>query len=85
MTQPVYKGIVRGKAVVLQEPVDLPEGTEVIVTPLEATMGSPQAVLAAMDAPPHVKPEDVEELRRLIEEGKRPVRFDNPLARKRKR
>ncbi len=85
MTQPVYKGIVRGKAVMLQEPVDLPEGTEVIVTPLAAAQGSPQAVLAAMDAPPHVQPEDVEELRRLIEEGKRPVRFDNPLARKRKR
>jgi len=85
MTQPVYKGIVRGKAVMLEEPADLPEGTEVIVTPLEAVRGSPQAVLAAMDAPPHVQPEDVEELRRLIEEGKRPVRFDNPLARKRKR
>jgi len=85
MTQPVYKGIVRGKAVMLQEPVDLPEGTEVIVTPLAAAQGSPQAVLAAMDAPPHVQPEAVEELRRLIEEGKRPVRFDNPLARKRKR
>ena len=85
MTQPVYKGIVRGKAVILQEPADLPEGTEVIVTPLEATRGSPQAVLAAMDAPPHVQPEDVEELRRLIEEGKRPVRFDSPLAHKRKR
>jgi len=85
MTQPVYKGIVRGKAVMLQEPVDLPEGTEVIVTPLAAAQGSPQAVLVAMDAPPHVQPEDVEELRRLIEEGKRPVRFDNPLERKRKR
>jgi len=56
MTQPVYKGIVRGKAVMLQEPVDLPEGTEVIVTPLAAAQGSPQAVLAAMDAPPHVQP-----------------------------
>ena len=41
--------------------------TEVLVIPFEAVLGSPQAVLAAMDAPPHLKQEDVEELRRLIE------------------
>jgi len=79
MAQPVYKGIVKGKMITLEEPRDLPEGTKVLVTLLEATKGSPQAVLAAVDAAPHVKPEDVEELMRGIEEGKRPVRFDNPL------
>jgi hypothetical protein len=84
MAQLVYKGVVRGKTIALEEPGDLPEGTEVLVTPLAAAKGSPQAVVAAMDAAPHVKPEDVEELMRCIEEGKRPVHYDNPLARKRK-
>ena len=85
MTQAIYKGIVKGKAVMLEESANLPEGTKVVVTPLEAAKGSPLALLAAMDALPHVKPEDVEELRRLIQEGKRPVRFGNPLVRKHKR
>lgn len=35
--------------------------------------------------PPHVKPGDVDELVRLIEEGKRPVRYESPLTRRRKR
>lgn len=69
----------------LEEGTDLPDGAKVLVTPLKAENGSPQAVLAAMDAPPHVKPEDVDELMRLIKEGKRPVRYDNPLTRRRKR
>jgi hypothetical protein len=85
MTQFVYKGIVRGKAITLEKPGVLPEGTEVLVTPLEAAKGSPQAILAAIDAAPHVAPEDVDELMRLIEEGKRPTRFDNPLTRRRRR
>jgi hypothetical protein len=85
MAKTAYKGIVKGKTIVLEEVADLPEGAEVLVTPLEAEKGSPQAVLAAMDAPPHVKPEDVDELMRLIEEGKRPVRYESPLMRKRKR
>ena len=54
-----------------------------MVTPVEAAKGSPQAVLAAIGAPPHVRPEDVDEMLRLIEKGKRPVRYENPLKRKR--
>ena len=38
-----------------------------------------------MDAPPQIRPEDVDELMRLIEQGKRPVRYDSPLAAKRER
>ncbi len=85
MSKPAYKGIVKGRTIVLEEITDLPEGVEVLVTPLEAQKGSPQAVLEAIDAPPHIKPEDVDEMMRLIKEGKRPVRHDNPLMRKRKR
>ncbi len=84
MNQAVWKGIVKGKKIILNDQeVRLPDGTEVLVTPLTAAKGSPEAILAAMDAPPHLKPQDVEELRRLIEGGKRPVRFVNPLTHKR--
>ena len=64
---------------------ELPEGAEVLVTELEAKKGSPQTVLAVVDAPPHVSPKDVDELMRLIEKGKLRVRYENPLTRKRKR
>jgi hypothetical protein len=84
MGNTAYKGIVKGRTVVLEAAADLAEGTEVLVTPLKAPRGSPQAVLAAIDAPPRIKPEDVNELMLLIEEGKRPVRYDNPLTRNRK-
>jgi hypothetical protein len=76
------KGIIRGRKVVLEEGADLPDGTGVLVTPLELVKGSPQAILAALDASPPVSHEDVEELLRLIEQGKRPVRYDNPLTRR---
>lgn len=74
-------GIVKDNTVILQDGATLPEGTPVLVTPMEALPGSPQAVLAAMKAPPHLKPEDVDEFERLIEAGQRPVSYENPLAR----
>ena len=84
MNKVAYKGIVKGGSVVLKEAHDLPEGAEVLVARLEVMKGSPHAVLAAMDAPPHLKPEDVDELIQQIEEGKRPVRYENPFIGKRK-
>lgn len=66
----MYKGVVKGRTVVFEEVVDLAQRAEVLVTPMEAEKGSPQAVLAAMDAP-HVKPGDVDEQMRLIAKGKR--------------
>lgn len=83
MIQSAWKGIVKGKKIVLSEEVKLPDGAEVLVTPLEEVKGTPQAVLAAMNAFPHLQPQDVEELRCMIAEGKRPVRFTNPLMRRR--
>jgi len=80
MRQAIYKGVIKDKRVVFEREIDLPEGTEVVVTPLEMTAGSPQAVLAAMDASPQVKPGDVEELLKRIEEGKRPIRFEDLLT-----
>ena len=76
------KGIVRGKSVVLDEDADLPEGMGVLVTPLPPAKGSPRAILAALKASPPVSHEAAEELRRLIREGKRPARFDDPFSRR---
>ena len=81
MSAASYKGIVRGKAVVLEDDVDLPEGTGVLVTPLPPRKGSPQAVLEGLRASPPVSHEAAEELRRRIREGKRPARFEDPLSR----
>ena len=80
MNKTAYKGIVKGKTVVLREVPDFPEGAEVLVTRLEALKGSPQAVMAAINSPPHIKPEDVDNLIQRIEEGKRPVRYENVLT-----
>jgi len=76
-----YKGIVRGKTVVLGDEADLPEGTGVLVTPLPAQKGSPQAVMEALKASRPVSHEAAEELRQRIREGKRPARFDDPFSR----
>ena len=84
MARASYKGTVRRGAVILDGDVDLPDGTGVVVSPLEAVEGSPEAVLAAVNSPPFVKHEDVVELLRLIEEGKRPVRYGNPLPPRRR-
>lgn len=85
MNKTAYKGVVKGRTVVLKEAPDLPEGAEVLVTRLETLKGSPQAVLAAINAPPYIKPEDVDNLMQRIEEGKRPVRYESPFTGKRKR
>ena len=85
MNTTTYHGIVRNGTVVLKKKAKLPEGTQVLVTPVVPAKGSPQAVLEAALSPPHVKHEDVQELLRLIEEGKKPVRYDNPLTRHKRR
>lgn len=48
-------------------------------------LGSPQLVLAAMQAEPHLRKEDVDDLDRAIQEGKRPASYRNPLAKPRGR
>jgi hypothetical protein len=88
MAQATYSGTVHGRTVVLEGEVDLPDGTGVVVTPVEPAKGSREAVLAAVNSPPFVTHEDVAELLRLIEEGKRPVRFESaftPQRRNRRR
>lgn len=67
-------GIVKKGKVVLEGDNSLPEGTRVMVTPLAAERGSIQAVLNAMEATRPARSEDVDELLRVIDEGKLPVR-----------
>ncbi|HUT33228.1 MAG TPA: hypothetical protein VNE39_07105 [Planctomycetota bacterium] len=85
MADTCCKGVVRGGTVVLESKARLPEGAGVLVTPLRETRGSAQAILDALDASPPVTHEDVEELLRLIKEGKRPARSRDPFARNRKK
>jgi hypothetical protein len=73
-------GVVQGGVILLDDGKKLIDGTEVLVTPLNPVRGSPAAVLAAMRSPPHVPPEWVDELERLIEEGRRPPTTVNPFA-----
>ena len=85
MSKPAYKGVVKGTVVELEDHVTLPEGTKVEVVvkdsqgeelaPSGHPKGSPQAILAIYDQPPHCAPEDVDALLEAIERGKRPVNF----------
>lgn len=85
MASSCCKGVVKGRTVILEKRARLREGTEVVVTPFEPPIGSPQAVLEALRAAPHLKHEDVVEFVRLIEEGKRPARFGDPFERARRK
>ncbi len=71
-----------GKVLVPCDPVELDEG-RVYNIQVEATpdhpRGSPAALLSAMHEPPHLANDEVDELERLIEEGKLPVNFAGPF------
>lgn len=86
-TATTYKGVATGRLVRLQSGVSLPKGTNVTVLVEKSSKGSPAAVLEALRHLPRLKPRDVDELDRVIEEGKQPVRaegiFDRPRSRRR--
>ena len=79
------RGIVKGKTIELDDPLELPEGTEVEVVvniPPEKELaasgcakGSGQALLRVWDTPSYCTPADVEALLQAIDQGKRLVRF----------
>ncbi|GEM_PF-6709648 len=72
MNTATYTGIVHGRSVFLEDaPTPLPDGTRVLVTPLPER-GTPTALLAAIQAAPHVTAEDVAELEAILEAGKKP-------------
>jgi hypothetical protein len=72
-----YKGIAKGKIIELEEPLPYPEGQAVNIS-VEPFMdrlhpGTSVSVRKVMHEPPHLRWEDVDELERVIEEGKLPV------------
>jgi hypothetical protein len=83
MPHKTYRGTVRNQMIVLSDgPSAIPDGTEVLVTPIDCARGSSAAILAVMDSEPHIPPEWVDELEAHIAEGQRPPSaerpFDNP-------
>jgi hypothetical protein len=89
-----YKGVVKGNVVELEKGVQLPEGitVEIIVkeqdteplAPSGYPKGSPQAILTALETPPHCIQEDVDALMEAVKEGKQPVGFEGVFNRKEK-
>lgn len=75
-----YRGIAKGKTIELNESLPYRNGQEVAVSvePVaeQPPRGSPTAVREAMHKPPHLLPEDVEELEKAIERGKLAVRSE---------
>jgi hypothetical protein len=68
----ILHGRVSNGVVVLQGGAMLPDGTLVEVTPLPEKATSSLALIAAMEAEPHVSADDIAELRHAIVSGKRP-------------
>ena len=64
-------GHVKDGVVVIHNGDALPDGTLVQITPMAYEPGNPLAVIAAMEAEPHLTSEDIAELRRAIAAGKR--------------
>jgi hypothetical protein len=76
MSTATYSGVVRGGSVVLEDsPTPLPEGTPVTVTPVPEP-GTPAALLAAIQAEPHLAAEDVAELEAVLESGGEEIVMD---------
>jgi len=77
----IYRGVVKGKVIELEEPLPYPEGQSVSIwveiSNGEIHSGSPSALRRVMHEPPHLRCEDVDELERLIEEGKIPMRHES--------
>jgi hypothetical protein len=70
-----FRGRVENGVVILQSSDGLPEGTLVEVTPLASLprVSNSFELIAAMEGPPHLSLEDIDELNRAIAAGKRPA------------
>jgi hypothetical protein len=70
-----------GKALILLEPVDLPTGQvleiEASETEVPLPRGSRELLLKIMHEAPHVTPEAVAEMERMIDEGEIPSSDEN--------
>ena len=82
MPNRTFRGVLKEQTlVILDEAAPLPDGTLVEVRPLPAfEPGSPSAIIAAMEAEPHLSAEDVAELETAIAEGRRPPATIDPFG-----
>ena len=74
-----YKGVAKGKIIELEEALPYSDGQAVSVS-VEALHpdlqpGSAAAILKVMHSLPNLNPDDVDELERLIRQGRLPVRM----------
>jgi hypothetical protein len=78
------QGTVAGHTLELDEPLPLPNGARVTISvvssPLEnpdqpLASSNPKKILEGLRNAPRVSPEDLEELQRVIKEGKLPVKY----------
>jgi hypothetical protein len=73
-----YRGFVRGKTIELDETLPFSEGQAVSVAvqpiPVGSSPGSPETILHGMCQPPHLRSQDVDELERMIEGARLPIR-----------
>lgn len=78
------KGIAKGRIIELEEPLPYSEGQPVSVSiePFgpENQPGSPAAILKVLRDLPHISAEAVDELERVIEQGKLPVRMQGEFG-----
>ena len=74
-----YKGLAKGKIIELEEPLPYREGQPVTVSVelvhAEQQQGSPLAILKVLEQLPDLQTADVDELERVIKQGKLPVQF----------
>jgi hypothetical protein len=80
MANDEYRGVVRDGVVEMDHDTPLPDGTEVVVTPVAHPRGTPAAILAAVERSPRVPSEWVDELERMIAEGQRGRRRSIPFT-----
>jgi hypothetical protein len=73
------RGFVKNGVVVLDDGKSLPDGTLVQVLTIPNEFGNSSALIAAMEAEPHLSPEDIAELERAIVAGKRPAAVIDPF------
>jgi hypothetical protein len=74
-----YKGVAKGKIIELEEALPYSDGQAVSVS-VEALhpdlqRGSAAAILKVMRSLPDLNPDDIDELERLIRQGRLPVRM----------
>jgi len=71
-----HKGIIRGNAIEVEDPLEFPDGTEVEVEVKEVpSRGTPEAILALWNTSPRCTSEDVDAMLQGIELGRKDVRF----------